>query len=570
MDVDHLRQISEVETYTIFADSAQRDKSVFRSPNSYEIVFDRPFENVVGMEVLDASIPTTLYAVDSHNNSVCIGYRLGGTAGTAGKSIPDYMDALRGSASFQEMLRDPATPLHRVKIVAQYAKTLRTREDPESAYHVVYYGKASLQPVAAAIANVVDGEIVSLNDQLTGAPTRYKIRESAGGAGYTFRYAGESRDRPLAAFVQQGTLLAVVSVSDPATSELSFYTVIAEVFAATPTDDVNLIEFAGAPGGGTAAVAIEGFAHKCVTRDYYEERGTFLHEFNTEILRLEVGNHDVTSLHAVVQQALPKYSPTGVADDVTDFVTVASFSRRTPKDFTKDSRFMYTARDLFWFDMKKSTASDVLGFTEVADAPDVPRDGYQAIPGVNNRYIFGAVPDGNRFTLRSPGLTNLFGEKFVILRCPQIEEGGNASLSYQRFTTGIGLFKLYNSNFAHLRFDFTHLRQLEMHPIGKLAKLSLRFERADGSLYDFKGVDHHLLLAIKFLKPVVKAGAVVDPDRRLNPDYNPDVLKFLTTYYEDDLDESSTEDDEDLLADVRHRARFFRARAAAALANAAA
>ena len=132
-------------------------------------------------------------------------------------------------------------------------------------------------------------------------------------------------------------------------------------------------------------------------------------------------------------------------------------------------------------------------------------------------------------------------------------------LSYESFSAGLGIFKLYNTTVAHLRFDFTNLRKIDMHPIGKLSRLTLRFERASGDLYDFKGVDHHLLLAVKFLKPTPKGG-LVDPERRLNPDYKPDVLKFLTTYYEDDLDESSTEDEDDLLADVRHRARFMKAR----------
>ena len=549
MDIAHLKEIGEVETHTVFVDSAERDKTVFRNPNHYEIVFDRAFENIVGVDVLDASIPSTLYIVDSHNNSLAMSYRIGGTPDTVGKSIPEYLEALKGSSSFQEVVDDPDTPHHRFKIVAQYGDHSLAEEEEGSAYHVVYNRTLAIQPLSPESAASVPGEVLHLGGRKAGFSRATVTSE---GLEYRFRYAGEARDRVLATFFQEGTQFAIISTIEPLTSQVQFSYCRAEALKGIPMDDVVEVSFQNG-----VASAVEGHSHKRVSREFYEGVSVFVHEYHSQIVRIEVGDHDIDALAGVLLQAMPRYSPTGTSTDLTEFAVIQSFSTSYPNDFSRDRRFLYRGRGLFWFDMKKSTAASVLGFSEVAEE----NQGYQVIPGVNNRFLFGAVKRTDTlYEMYSPGMINLFGEKFVVLRCPQIEENGNASLSYERYSAGIGIFKLYNSTVAHLRFDFTNLRKLDMHPIGKLSKLTLRFERANGDLYDFKGVDHHLLLAIKFLKPMPKM-QMVEPERRLNPDYKPDTLRFLTTYYEDDLDETSTEDDDDLLEDVRHRARFLKARA---------
>ena len=551
MDIAHLKEIGEVETHTVFVDSGDRDKAVFKTPAHYEIVFDRAFQNVVGVDVLDASIPSTTYILDSHNNSLAMSYRVGGSVGTSGKSIPEYLDALARSKTFREVVDDAKTPLHRVKIAAQYARVADAREEEGSAFHVIYNRSVALQPLSPESVAPVPGEVLALGGAFAGA----EVWPDPEGGGYLFRYAGESATRDLATFYREGVQFAVVSTARGASgNQAQFGYCRADALAALPLSDVVDVRFEVG-----SAIAIEGHAHKRVSREYYEEVDVFVHEYHSAIVRVEAGDHDIDALAAAVLQAMPRYSPTGNPADLTEFAVVLSFSARNPNDFTRDKRFLYRGRDLFWFDMKKSTISNVLGFSQVAEESE----GYQVMPGADNRFMFGAVRRSDSlYELYSPGMINLFGERFVVLRCPQIEENGNASLSYESFSAGLGIFKLYNTTVAHLRFDFTNLRRIDMHPIGKLPKLTLRFERASGELYDFKGVDHHLLLAVKFLKPTPKGG-LVEAERRLNPDYKPDVLNFLTTYYEDDLDESSTEDDDDLLRDVRHRARFLQARSGA-------
>jgi hypothetical protein len=82
----------------------------------------------------------------------------------------------------------------------------------------------------------------------------------------------------------------------------------------------------------------------------------------------------------------------------------------------------------------------------------------------------------------------------------------------------------------NLRFDFVNITRKPFHPIGKLAKLTLAFETKTGELYDFKGVDHVLLLSIRYYAPKHVTRL---PISRLNPYYTPNILEYQLKQYGD-------------------------------------
>jgi hypothetical protein len=69
-DVQYLMQNSTEESYLYNVNSSIRDKSIWPYPNQYAIRFDSPFKQVIGIDVVDATIPRTQYTVDSVNNSL--------------------------------------------------------------------------------------------------------------------------------------------------------------------------------------------------------------------------------------------------------------------------------------------------------------------------------------------------------------------------------------------------------------------------------------------------------------------------------------------------------------------
>ena len=67
-DIDYLKQNSFKQSYTFIIDSEDRDHSLYPNPNNYSINFTAPFKNVFGLEVIDASVPRTMYNIDKYNN----------------------------------------------------------------------------------------------------------------------------------------------------------------------------------------------------------------------------------------------------------------------------------------------------------------------------------------------------------------------------------------------------------------------------------------------------------------------------------------------------------------------
>jgi hypothetical protein len=136
--------------------------------------------------------------------------------------------------------------------------------------------------------------------------------------------------------------------------------------------------------------------------------------------------------------------------------------------------------------------------------------------------------------LTAPGIYSLIGEKYTILRCKEIEESSYRSLAFTKHCLGLAKFKLGVVGLSENRVDFSKVPLREFHPIGKLSKLSFRFETASGLLYDFKGVNHTITYAIHYLEPSQKE---VFERSLLNPNYTGNTLKDLDNEEEEDSDD---------------------------------
>ena len=157
---------------------------------------------------------------------------------------------------------------------------------------------------------------------------------------------------------------------------------------------------------------------------------------------------------------------------------------------------------------------------------------------------FSHISSGNTVTLQrssvnrvqTPGMINLMGERLITLKSKNIEEhlykneSGTSSI-------GIALFKLGVSGYAENRLDFSNYKSKDFHPIGKLSFIDFRFEINNNLLYDFKGVNHNLLINIKYFVPNKNNENI---NYTLNTNYNPDFIDYKKTQYEKD-DESEEE-----------------------------
>lgn len=359
-DVNFIKNNSKKQCYTFLIDSKDRDRNVYPHPNNYVINFTVPFKNVIGFEVIDASIPRTMYNIDTHNNVIYI-----------------YI----------------------------------TRDD---------------------------------NDQYI----RYGMRET---------------------------------VADKDGNEVSYLSLFQKVE----------IE----PGDYTYT--------------------TFISAFNNKMDTLGID------------------------------LNIRAYS--TPAELTNLLEFFSTS-SLFILDMKRSTIFEILGFDLNID----PAESLKSINERKYRYIdyYKDKPEFEKMyhstynntkeqnIIISPGIMYFMGHKYILLRCPEIEEHLYRSLSYAKYNLGLAKIRISSYGYNDEKIVITKIPIREFHPIGKLSRLSFRFETNDGSLYDFKGVNHNIVYAIYYYEPVQNEKFV---SSILNPEYKMNYLEYM---YKQEEQEGDSDDDE--------------------------
>ena len=566
MDVEYLRANSRVQSSLIFVDSSTRDRSVWPDPAEFTIVFDQPYTNVVSMTVLDATIPSTMYVVDRHNDHMRFFVRTSGSEEVLA-GLRAALSALEDFPPVRNLFADLSTPERRLKFFDGALPPPQQQQQEQEQEE--QQGAASGDPSALGVFRnayglLREGEglppettphlILADSATLCGAPPTSSVFRGAdgapralleivsaatGGSGYMFSapYGCWSPDDEAFCFPGENTAYALSLGPDAGGFSLVSYT-----SAAVPP---------GAEGG-------------------------HLHEIAFFNVTIEAGNYDPPGFSAAFQHAMPPDPARPSERKVIDIGSPSKiFLKETPEYMKYSSSVHFTSPYPFWFDMESSEIKEVLGFTGFAE--DGNNAMYSRLLYRGNRRIFGALPIAGEgatiqqtsWRLTSPGTLNLNGIRFVILRCPQIE-GATPSLSAQNYSAGLGLFKLYDQTLSHLRFDFVKLDKADFHPIGKLSRLHLRLERLGGEMYDFKGADFHIVLVINYMEPArphftserlrkaSRSSAL--GGRHLNPDYDPDVLRYISRTRRE-LDESETDSDASLLGDDEHLRRFLARRA---------
>ena len=151
----------------------------------------------------------------------------------------------------------------------------------------------------------------------------------------------------------------------------------------------------------------------------------------------------------------------------------------------------------------------------------------------------------SKFFLTSPGMLNLASQNYIIMRCDEIENHVRGSYDIKDYSPGLGVLNIDVQGYAAGRTDFYSIVYKEFHPIGRLNKLKFRFERkSDGKLYDFKNIDLHFLIAIKFLRPIQKQ---TFDSFKLNPNYDPNYIGYINNSLE--YQEESSTDESDIEAE---------------------
>jgi hypothetical protein len=351
-DVQYLKANSIKQSYTFLVDSKDRDRIIYPNPNEYVITFSTPFKNVIGLEVIDASIPRTMYSIDINNNTL-------------------------------------------------------------------YY------------------------------------------------YIGNDNDELI-------------------------------------LNGLNKIDMNG---------------------DIIPDTSQF------SVFQMPIGDY-------TIQNFIPAFNKIMAAANID--ITIKSLSN--PPELTNLMKFISSKP--FIIDMTKSTLAETLGFDlniDINENNSVSQK-YTYMSGYNNlvnfQKIYHSVFRDGFHTIISPGMIYFMGDKYIILRCPEIEQHLYRSLSYSKYTLGLAKFRVNALGFNDEKLAITKIPAREFHPIGKLCKMSFRFENSNGGLYDFKGVNHNIIFAIYYYEP--KQNNLLE-NSILNPDYK---LNYLDYLYKEEEQEGDSDEDE--------------------------
>ena len=235
----------------------------------------------------------------------------------------------------------------------------------------------------------------------------------------------------------------------------------------------------------------------------------------------------------------------------------------TPAELT--NLIYFSCDKPFILDMHQSTMSEILGFdmfTNSNEKPTYRGQNKYSYTSYNNKVgfekLFHSCPNTTNanglHSVYAPGMMYLLGNKYIVLKCPEIEQHLYRSLSYSKYNLGLAKMRINNYGYNDEKTSFLKVPIREFHPIGKLSKMTLRFETDDGKLYDFKGVNHNIVFALYYYEP--KQENAVRPSI-LNPDYNPNFTKYLYTQEEQ---EGESDDDDSAINFSRDNIDIYKKR----------
>lgn len=534
-DVAYLLRNSVPNSSPFFIDSSLRNRQFYPTPSEYVVQFDEPLRHVFGFDILDASVASTLYNIDTHNYTfTCIVLDM--ALSSAVNTIPNLNvsdDATRPvlekglyELGFSpDLLAYMKDRTHHAGVVVVDAAAALVRPpvatpspppEPQFALDVPtnYYVM-----VRHVISSVLMKQITAASGGSTTTTTTMNGANGNGIASVLAPAAVRAAAQAAAGKTAMGLSYLNALYAIPASAadsgidmtpqqEQSQQDAIAWLATQSgqPTDQNSYLitqsqqQTAQHVGAGLHYYDIVYFTSTRVDlAEHQAFHGAAIWNFTVSQVAIETGNYTVTSLLTELNSRLV---PTSI------FTALSTSTSEVTKQGKLRLSHTQTTRIIIW--PPACPAAAVLGYDLRADATDtstvpVGLRPYNIVP-------FGAGPPAYMSVLRylnatlvgnyldAPGLINMLGSPYITLRCPEIESHMNQIGKYDNtYSTGVGVFKMSGTNIvSQVRFDYVNLIRKPFHPIARFPRMTLRFENSDGTLYNFKGINHQLLITIKY------------------------------------------------------------------------
>lgn len=520
-DVDYMKVNSIRQSYMFLVDSADRDRYIYPTPAEYVVNFTAPFHNVVGFEVVNASIPRTMYNVDVINNSIVFYVHDGSTPLT-----PNILQS--GCGVHTAYISPGEYTVQTLAVALNAVLKMHANNDPTQPFVSI---------ITESTTNPPDVE----NKLRFRCPYPFFVDMGASTCAETLGFFEHTQASEAAMPI---TSRRYESPFAPGVPQVYHSVDIPPQIEYGPERTV----FSG-PRGVIKRVPVNSNAF--VAQKFTLSARGYLKQIYAA---LYTGTSAVTDIatweirQSTEQGGAPDMTSAGL---ITSDIIAVSFTDGTLSDGqpVTGNPILLNANTDYWL-VLKSTFSDNLSiyYNDVIDEATTMLTSTDAgshwapldVDGVFFNLSVQVIVFDEYHILTAPGIYSLMGPKYIVMRCREIEEHSFRSLAFTKHNLGIGMIKLGVVGYSENRMDFSKVPLREFHPIGKLTRLTLRFELPSGDLYDFKGVNHNITFAIHYLEPVQKQQF---QSSILNPNYDGNFITYM--YKQEDQEMDSDDQDED-------------------------
>jgi hypothetical protein len=511
-DVDYLKAHSVRQSYIFLVDSADRDRATYPTPAEYVVDFTVPFRNVVGMEVLDASVPRTMYNVDTINDSVVFFIH-----------TPDY---------------DLGNIACVTRTIEHGEYTVQTLVPALNAIMSMHVNGDESQPVASIVVETSSNPPDVKNTLRFRCPYPFFLDMATSTMAETLGFDMHMQPAEAAVVAAKRRYDAVV----PGMPKLyhSVHLPFEEGAALVPTKTV----FEG-PRGVLRMLELGKVAQR-----FRVETAGYLYQVFAALTAEAVATDQVAHWEVRKSSVIGAVLASGtiavsfIDGTLSDSNTVAAWLDPGVYWLVLTSA---VPLKVFYNDQLTTEGTTLLYYSGGAW---LNKD----IDGVYYQMCATVLMKDDYNMLTAPGIYTLVGPRYIVLRCPEIEENSFRSLAYSKHFLGLAKIRLGVVGYSENRLDFSNVPLREFHPIGKLTRLTLRFMLPSGELYDFKGVNHTITFAVHYYEPKQKE---VFQRSIINPNYDGNFQAYMYKQEEQEADSDDAEDEDEYNRDdLLHTYRF--------------
>ena len=613
-DINYMKANSIKQAYTFIVDSSDRDRNTYPYPNNYVIDFSVPFKNVIGMEIIDASIPRVMYTVDVDNNEI---YYYVGRDITSTNTDED--EIIINGMQIENNANLKLSSSNAIIDIGTYGSNLLINNNG----YAILNNSINIYNIYNN-ENNIGGNSIGITFNIMFKPTITELNKLYNIINFSYNHTYFGDDISSANRYYNNIIIDIQKTNiNNITLKFTIGRVYKEFTFLYNDTFINLFWsisntkwciyidlISNDPNISNEPIIQEPFdiafniynvfyTNKYIGKsDWGVNNNLRLKHFkiyNSYMIPDDIRNEILNSSEQSLNNSPVWYDMSATQNnevinkgknikinykDIFKRITITPgdynfntfISKYSELIINNDVEFQFNETTLppslsnlidiiskapLIIDMKRTTLAENLGF-----------DLYPTIDN-DNRYIYKNVYSKNgeldkmfqsrqrtvkdkyynnelsinsdKYIITSPGIVYFIGNKYIILRCPEIEEHLYRSLSYSKYSLGLAKFRVDSVGINSEKLSITKIPVREFHPIGKLSRITLKFETNKGLLYDFKGINHNIIFAIFYYEPIQKN---IPTNSILNPSYKMNYIDYLYKQEEIEGDSSDSDNEE--------------------------